>query len=154
MWKSYGLFSVENPAYRDPIASPQFPCKFHSSWYSSLPMPEVYQSWKQPKISCSQQSNPHDLHQAPSVLTSTERHNVGKTQNNCFGNDRVNSFLDFIFLKALYSFLLYDYLSGHVIRSRAITRPTGKVKGRERDVSASRAVCQACRWFLRSSWER
>lgn len=67
----------------------------------------------------------------PSVLGPTQRHNVGKTQNNCFANGRGSSFLDFVFPKALYPFLLYDYLSGHTIQSKAITRPPGKIKDRE-----------------------
>lgn len=90
-------------------------------------MSEVYQSREQPKMSCSQQRNPHELLQDPLCLGT-----AGKTQNNCFGNDRGSSFLDFIFPKAIYSFLLYDFLSGHAVQSRAITKPPGKIKNRMR----------------------
>lgn len=143
IWKRRRPFSVENPVHRDPITFPKTPCKVHSSWYSSLLTSEA--ASRAIHVICSKH---------PSVLGTTQRHNMGKNQKNCFGNNRGSSFLYFIFPKTLYSFFLYDYLSWHVIQSRAITRPPGKLKDGEWDVTASRAICQACRWILRSSWER
>lgn len=127
IWKSYWPFPMESPVHRDTITFPELPCKVHSSPYWFLTMSAVYQRREKPIMSCSQQRNPHELLQDPLCLGT-----AGKTQNNCFGNDRGSSFLDFIFPKVIYSFLIYDFLSGHVVQSRAITGLPGKIKNRMR----------------------
>lgn len=87
----------------------------------------MYQSTDKPKKSYRQPRNPHELLQDPFCLRT-----AGKTQNNCFGNDRGSSSLDFIFPKVIYSLHIYDFLSGHVVQSRVITGPPGKIKTRMR----------------------
>lgn len=148
IWKIYVPFPMESPVLRGTITLPELPCKVHSSQYWFLTMSEVYQGTEEPKMSCSQQRNPHELLQDPLCLGT-----AGKTQNNCFGNDRGSSFLDFIFPKVIFPFSLMTSCLGMLYSQEQSQGSQEKLKA-EWDVTASRAVCQAWRWVLRSSWGR